>query len=35
MVAIPKSGNPLHIKENAGCLGWELAKEDIERLRHA
>jgi diketogulonate reductase-like aldo/keto reductase len=32
MVAIPKSGNTAHIKENAGALGWELSLEDIEHL---
>lgn len=33
IVAIPKSGNPAHIKENAGALGWEMSQEDSERLR--
>ncbi len=33
MIAIPKSGNPTHIEENTGALGWKLSKEDIERLR--
>ena len=35
IVAIPKSGNPAHIAENAGALGWELSLQDIERLRSA
>jgi len=35
MVAIQKSSNPVHIKENVGALGWELSSEDIERLRSA
>jgi diketogulonate reductase-like aldo/keto reductase len=26
--AIPKSGNPDHVRENAGALGWSLSEED-------
>jgi len=29
MVAIPRSKNPDHIKENFGALGWELKEEDL------
>jgi diketogulonate reductase-like aldo/keto reductase len=35
IVAIPKSSNPQHLKENVGALGWELSAADIERLRSA
>jgi diketogulonate reductase-like aldo/keto reductase len=27
--AIPKAGNPDHVRENAGALGWALSAEDI------
>lgn len=30
--AIPKSGNPDHVRENAGALGWELTEEDTRAI---
>ena len=33
IVAIPKSGNPAHIKENAGAVDWTLSLEDINQLK--
>jgi diketogulonate reductase-like aldo/keto reductase len=30
--AIPKSGNPEHVRENAGALGWELTGEDVRAI---
>jgi diketogulonate reductase-like aldo/keto reductase len=30
--AIPKSGNPEHVRENAGALGWELSPEDVRAI---
>ncbi len=35
MIAIPKSSNLAHIKENAGALNWNLEPDDVERLRAA
>ncbi|MFN3324483.1 MAG: aldo/keto reductase [Bryobacteraceae bacterium] len=33
--AIPKSGNPDHVRENAGAVGWRLTEEDIREIdRH-
>lgn len=33
--AIPKSGNPDHVRENAGAVGWSLTEEDIREIdRH-
>lgn len=32
---IPKSGNPEHVRENAGGTGWELAPEDLDALDRA
>ncbi len=32
---IPKSGNPEHVRENAGGTGWELAPEDLEAIDRA
>ncbi len=33
--AIPKSGNPEHVRENAGALGWELPEKDIRAIEAA
>jgi diketogulonate reductase-like aldo/keto reductase len=33
--AIPKSGNPDHVRENAGALGWELSAEDTAAVGRA
>ena len=30
--AIPKSGNPDHVRENAGALGWRLSDGDIAEI---
>jgi diketogulonate reductase-like aldo/keto reductase len=30
--AIPKSGNPEHVRENAGATGWELTEEDARAI---
>jgi diketogulonate reductase-like aldo/keto reductase len=30
--AIPKSGNPEHVRENAGALGWELTDDDVRAI---
>jgi diketogulonate reductase-like aldo/keto reductase len=30
--AIPKSGNPPHVRENAGALGWQLPDEDLAAI---
>jgi diketogulonate reductase-like aldo/keto reductase len=35
VVAIPKAGNPEHVKENAGAVGWKLSPEDQEALSKA
>lgn len=32
---IPKSGNPEHVRENAGGVEWELEPEDIEEIDRA
>lgn len=32
MVTLSKMTNPEHLKENLGAIGWELEKEDYERL---
>ncbi len=32
VIAIPKAVNPEHLEQNAGAAGWELSKDDIERL---
>lgn len=32
IVAIPRSGNPKHIKDNFKALGWELEEEDVKVL---
>jgi diketogulonate reductase-like aldo/keto reductase len=29
---IPKSGNPEHVRENAGALGWELTDDDVRAI---
>jgi diketogulonate reductase-like aldo/keto reductase len=33
VVVIPKTSDIEHLDENLGALGWELAAEDVERLR--
>ena len=33
VVTITKAANPRHLAENLGALGWELEREDMERLR--
>jgi len=33
VVTVSKMRDPRHLKENLGAVGWEMAKEDIERLR--
>jgi diketogulonate reductase-like aldo/keto reductase len=30
--AIPKSGNPEHVRENAGAVGWNLDDEDLKLI---
>jgi len=35
VVAIPKAASLDHIKENAGAVGWQMSKEDLERLDEA
>jgi diketogulonate reductase-like aldo/keto reductase len=32
---IPKSGNPEHVRENAGGAGWELTIEDVAAIDRA
>ncbi len=32
IMAIPKSANEKHLKENLGALGWQLSAEDIKKL---
>src|SRR5690606_38492500 len=32
---IPKSGNPEHVRENAGGTGWELAPEEVVAIDRA
>ena len=33
--AIPKSGNPAHVRENAGGQGWRLTDQDIAEIDRA
>lgn len=33
VVTIAKTSNVEHLKENLGAIGWQMEKEDIERLR--
>ena len=33
VVTISKTSNPKHFTENLGAIGWEISKEDIERIR--
>ena len=33
VVAIVKTSNVAHLKENAGAVGWNLTESDVERLR--
>jgi diketogulonate reductase-like aldo/keto reductase len=35
VVAIPKASNLEHVRENAGCVGWMLKKEDQDALDKA
>jgi diketogulonate reductase-like aldo/keto reductase len=35
VVAIPKAGNPEHVRENAGAAGWRLEAEDQDLLSRA
>jgi diketogulonate reductase-like aldo/keto reductase len=35
VMAIPKSTNPLHLRENLGGQGWKMDKEDEEALNQA
>jgi diketogulonate reductase-like aldo/keto reductase len=32
VVPLPRSGTATHVRENVGCLGWELDSTDVERL---
>ncbi len=32
VVTLSKTSSPEHIKENLGAVGWEMEKEDVERL---
>jgi aryl-alcohol dehydrogenase-like predicted oxidoreductase len=32
VVAIPKAASLVHVRENAGAIGWKLSKDDLERL---
>ena len=34
VVTISKTRNPEHLKENLGAIGWNMEKEDIEKLRN-
>ncbi|MCX6757366.1 MAG: aldo/keto reductase [Candidatus Nomurabacteria bacterium] len=34
VILISKTNNHEHLEENLGALGWEMEKEDIERLRN-
>lgn len=34
VVTLSKMRNPAHLKENLGALGWQMEKEDIEKLRN-
>jgi diketogulonate reductase-like aldo/keto reductase len=31
-VAVPRSWDIIHVRENAGAAGWNLGKSDVERL---
>lgn len=33
VVVVSKTGNPAHLTENLGSLGWSMTKEDVEMLR--
>lgn len=33
--AIPKAGNPEHVRENSGSVGWSLTGEDIVAIDRA
>jgi diketogulonate reductase-like aldo/keto reductase len=33
--AIPKSGDPNHVRENAGALGWRLSDDEIQAIAQA
>jgi diketogulonate reductase-like aldo/keto reductase len=33
VVVISKTGNPEHLEDNLGALGWNLSPNDIEQLR--
>ncbi|ALM74194.1 2,5-diketo-D-gluconic acid reductase [Thermococcus barophilus] len=33
VIAIPKTSNKEHLKENFGAMGWRLSKEDLKRAR--
>ncbi len=33
VIAIVKAGTTAHLEENLGAVGWEMAPEDLERLR--
>jgi diketogulonate reductase-like aldo/keto reductase len=32
LFAIPKSGDPAHVRENAGAAGWDLSAEDLKEI---
>ena len=32
IVAIPKASSPEHLLENWGAQGWQLVREDVQRL---
>ncbi len=32
VIAISKAVNPAHLEQNAGAVGWELSKDDLERI---
>jgi diketogulonate reductase-like aldo/keto reductase len=32
VIAIPKAVKLDHLEQNAGAVGWELSKDDIERI---
>jgi diketogulonate reductase-like aldo/keto reductase len=35
VIAIPKTSNVNHVKENVGALGWRLSEEDFDRLQES
>lgn len=35
VIAIPKTSNVNHVKENVGALGWRLSEEDFNRLQES